>query len=224
MNKLLAFIRLDFITIKPYLTIKNLFILLLVIIALSINNTVGGILIGIVMMFALLYAAYPFAVGEKNGIDQLYSTLPVSRRSIVLGRYGFVVALVAVGGIASCILLFIWQTVLQRAFNLQEALLTTLALFAIYTFFQAIQLPIYFKLGYAKAKFLAYLPFALFPLTTIAIGSRFTDADWIGLLETVVIWIVNHQLFAVVIGVVSWLAMMAISCLLSLRFYKKREF
>jgi len=224
MSKILLFVKLDFITVKPYLTIKNLFVLLIAVTALSINNAAGGVLLGIVMAFALMYSSYPFAVGEKNGIDQLYATLPIGKRNVVLGRYGFVVALDVMSGIAACIFLFIMQTALQRTFNLQETLLTVLVLFAVYTFLQAIQLPIYFKLGYAKAKFLAYLPLAVFPLVTISVGTRFSEVDWILLVENALAWISDNQFFAVAVSVIVWTAIMSVSCGISLSFYKKREF
>jgi len=224
MSKMLSFVKLDFITIKPYLTVKNLIILLIVVTALSINNTAVGVLLGIVMAFALMYSSYPFAVGEKNDIDQLYFTLPMSKRNIVLGRYGFVIALDILSGIVACLFLFVLQTILQRAFSLQETLLTTLVLFVVYTFFQAIQLPIYFKLGYAKAKFLAYMPIAIFPLVAVAVGSRFSEVDWVGLVENILTWISANQIFAIAVSVIVWAAMMFLSYSISLRFYKKREF
>ena len=224
MSKVLSFVKLDFITVKPYFTVKNLFILLIVITALSINNTAGGVLIGIVMAFALMYSSYPFAVGEKNSIDHLYATLPMSKRSVVLGRYGFVIALDVISGVVACLLLFVLQTILQRPFSLQETLLTALVLFVIYTFFQAIQLPIYFKLGYAKAKFLAYMPIAIFPLVAVAVGSRFSEVDWVKLMGNALVWISDNQFFTVAVSVIIWIAIMFISYSISLSFYKKREF
>ena len=224
MNKVLSFVKLDFITVKPYLTVKNLLILLVIVVALSINNTAGGVLIGIIMAFALMYSSYPFAVGEKSCIDQLYSTLPMNKRNIVLGRYGFVISLDIMSGAVACLILFACQTALQRAFSWPETLLTILVLFVIYTFSQAIQLPIYFKLGYTKAKFLAYLPIAVFPLVAVAVGSRFSEVDWVGLVENVLAWISANQFFAVAISVIVWTAIMFASYSISLSFYKKREF
>ena len=224
MSKVLSFVKLDFITVKPYLTIKNLSILLLVIVVLSMNNTGDGVLIGVIMAFALMYSSYPFAVGEKSGIDQLYSTLPMSKHCVVRGRYGFVLALDIISGIVACVLLFAVQTARRQTVSFFEMLLTTLVLFVVYTFFQAIQLPIYFKHGYTKAKFLAYMPIAIFPLVTVAIGSRFSDADLAGLVNNVLVWISDNQLFVIAVSAIVWVAVMLISYTISLKFYKKREF
>ena len=224
MTKALSFVKLDFLTIKPYLTAKNILILLIVTGSLSLNNTAGAVIVGIVMAFALMYSSYPFAVGEKNGIDQLYLTLPMNKKNIVLGRYGFAVALDLLSGIVACGFLFVLQTIFRQTFNLQETLFTALVLFVVYTFFQAIQLPIYFKLGYAKAKFLAYMPIAIFPLVTIVIGSRFSEVDWVSLVNNIFTWISTNQILATAIVVIAWFAIMFISYSISLRFYKKREF
>jgi len=224
MSRVLSFVRLDFITVKPYLTLKNLFILLLVVTVLSINKTSSGFLIGMIMAFAFMYSSYPFAVGEQNGIDQLYITLPMSKRNIVLGRYGFVLAIDVMSGAAAFVLLFASQNILQRAFSVQETLLTILVLFFVYTFFQAIQLPVYFKLGYARAKFLVYLPIAIIPLAAVAIGSRFSDAYLELLAENVLAWFFDNPFFATVIVVIIWIAIMSVSYSISFNSYKKREF
>ena len=224
MSKALSFVRLDFITVKPYITTKNLLILLVAVVALSFNNTGSGVLIGIIMAFALMYSSYPFAIGEKNGIDQLYSTLPMSKRSVVLGRYGFVLAFDVMSGVAACIFSFAFQTILRQTFSLYETLLTVLLLFVIYTFFQAIQLPIYFKLGYAKAKFLAYMPIAVFPLVAVAVGSRFSKVDWVGLVDSMLLWVSYNKLLAIAIITIIWITIMFVSYNISFGFYKKREF
>ena len=224
MSKALSFVRLDFITVKPYITTKNLLILLVAVVALSFNNTGSVVLIGIIMAFALMYSSYPFAIGEKNGIDQLYSTLPMSKRSVVLGRYGFVLAFDVMSGVAACIFSFALQTILRQTFSLYETLLTVLLLFVIYTFFQAIQLPIYFKLGYAKAKFLAYMPIAVFPLVAVAVGSRFSKVDWVGLVDSMLLWVSYNKLLAIAIITIIWITIMFVSYNISFGFYKKREF
>jgi len=224
MSKFLSFVKLDFITVKPYLSYKNMLIFLVVVVALSSGDTGGAVIIGIIMAFSLMYSSYPFAVGEKNAIDQLYFTLPLDKHSVVLGRYGFVLSLDVLSGILAIIFIFISQTVLQKPFSVPATLLTTLALFVIYTFFQAIQLPIYFKLGYTKAKFLAYMPIAIFPVVSIAVGSRFSGVNWMASVYNVLIWISNNQIIAIVIATITWATIMLISYCVSLSFYKKREF
>lgn len=118
MNRILAFTRLDYITIKPYLTKKNLLI-----------------------------------------IDSLYTVLSIERKTVVSGRYLFTLVLNICFGLLAYAFSFIGSLLLQKEFNSNEALMVTIVVFLVYSIIQAIQLPIYFKLGYTKAKFIAYLPF-----------------------------------------------------------------
>ena len=224
MSKLLSFVKLDFITLKPYLTTKNLIILLIVATVFSVNKTDEATILGLIMAFALMYSSYPFAVGEKNGIDALYAMLPVSKNNIVLGRYVFFIILDIMSGITACLLLFGIKTIMNHSFNLAVTLLSALVIFIIFSIFQAIQFPIYFKLGYAKAKFLAYTPFIIFPLIAIIIGSRFSDADIGIFVGNFVSWISHNQFFTAVISIIIWFIIMFISYSISLSFYKKREF
>ena len=78
MNRTLSFVRLDFITVKPYATLKNLIIFVAVALIMIISSGGGSSAIGILMVYAVLFSSYPFAVGEKNGIDALYVTLSIS--------------------------------------------------------------------------------------------------------------------------------------------------
>ena len=87
MNKVMNFVKLDFMTIKPYLTLKNLFIVLGVATFLAYSNKSVMAPLSMVIAFITLYMSYPFAVGEQNGIDPLYITLGLDRSTVVLGRY-----------------------------------------------------------------------------------------------------------------------------------------
>ena len=179
MSKLNAFVRLDFMTVKPYFTPKNLLIFAGVALFIS---TMGGSVSSAVqvgLMLGTIFVSYPFAVGEKNGMDALYTTLSVSRKNVVLGRYVFTLAMNLCAVVFS-LLLALAGLLASRLFGnspaSSDALWATLALAAIFLIVQAMQLPIYFKLGYAKAKFLSILPFAaliagFFAFNTIAKNS-----------------------------------------------------
>ena len=68
MNTIKVF-KLDLLSIKPYLTLKNLVIFIglsVIYTALSKNPATA---IAVSQMFALLFSSYPFMVGEGAGID-----------------------------------------------------------------------------------------------------------------------------------------------------------
>lgn len=224
MNKALSFIRLDFITIKPYLTLKNLLIFIGVALIMIIANTNAGAVIGILMVFAALYASYPFVIGEKSNIDVLYTTLSIKRNTVVLGRYLFALTLDLFAGLFTFIFSFILLTVMQRGFDFIESLSAILILFLLFSVIQAVQLPIYFKLGYTKAKFLAYLPFIALPLLIMAFSNVFDSVLSIGWISGMLGWFSANLLAAVLMGAAMWLVIMSLSFKIALSFYKKRDF
>lgn len=227
MNKTLSFVRLDFITVKPYLTFKNLLIFIgVALIMLIVNNSAVGA-IGLLMSFAALYASYPFAIGEKSNIDVLYATLSIKRNTVVLGRYLFALTFDIFTGLFTFAFSFAVLTVMQKSFDVNETLSAIPILFLIFSVIQAVQLPIYFKLGYTKAKFIAYLPFIVFPLVFITFSNVLAayidifSLVWItGLLE----WLSANLLITVLLVGVIWFAVMAASYKVSAAFYRKREF
>ncbi|MCL2164526.1 MAG: ABC-2 transporter permease [Oscillospiraceae bacterium] len=224
MNKTLSFVRLDFITVKPYLTLKNLIIFVGAAVFMILTNYGASSSIGILMVLAALYASYPFALGEKSNIDVLYATLSIKRKIVVLGRYLFALTLDISSGLFAYIISFVLLTALQRNFNSIETLVTVFVLFLLFSIIQAIQLPIYFKLGYMKAKLLAYLPFFALPLVIMLFSNFSKDffaIEWVvGLLE----WFAANLAVTALVGVVVWLVIMALSYRVSLSFYSKRDF
>lgn len=223
MHKALSFVRLDFITVKPYFTLKNLIIFSVLPLVFVISFDTGATAIGMFMMLATMYVSYPFAVGEQNGIDTLYPTLSIKRGTVVLGRYLFALVFDLCAGILAFIYSFAALTVMGRNFDALESLAVTLVLFIVFSIIQAIQLPIYFKLGYAKAKLLAYLPFIGFFVVAFVLNSLLAD----GLINQATAffeWIVANPIMTAALTVAIWLGIMIISYQISLALYKKRDF
>ncbi len=232
MNKTLAFMKLDWITVKPFFTLKNLLPLLFAALVLNLTSGGGGIITAfMVVFFVVVFASYPFAVGEQNGIDALYCTLSVSREHVVGGRYLYALCLDVLGAIASFALVVIIRSIGPLTGDLLSsdpldiggqliALVTVL--FAV-SIVQAFQLPVFFKLGYAKARFLAYMPFFLFS-AIVGAGTFIFKDGFDNTINAVGGFFGAHTLSAVLILLGVWLGAMFVSYLLSLRFYKKREF
>lgn len=175
------------------------------------------------MTFAALSVSYPFAVGESNGIDTLYTTLAIGRGTVVSGRYLFALTFDIGAGILAYVSSFAASALTKVAFEPTEALVTILALFVVFSVIQAVQLPIYFKLGYAKAKFLAYVPFVGFALLSVLLGNLL-GADPASSQAGLFVWLAANPVLAAALGVAVWLGMMLLSYRLSLAVYKKRDF
>lgn len=224
MNRTISFAKLDYLTIKPYLTFKNIIIFMIVFAFIGYGTGEPSMLIGMLIMYSTIYASYPFAVGDKNGIDTLYATLPLTKSNIVAGRYIFALTLNILTGVIALAVSAILMTALGKGFDIRETSVTVLICFVIFSILEAAQLPIYFKLGYAKAKFLAYLPLAAFPAAVMAITAYAGASNFLSFIHSMFLWMQENVLFTGILVFIIWLFAMILSVLFSYRFYKKREF
>ena len=218
MNKALSFVRLDFITVKPYW--KQLLVILGAPVFMTINT--GGSTSGIViaMMMGIMIFNFPFAIGSKNNIDALYIVLALNRNTVVLGRYLFTLAINIYLGAAANIITFIIRTVMQKGFDVWTHFIFTAIMILACSIVQAVQLPIFFKFGYEKARLAAYLPLFVIIPVAILIQNFISQETMDRLFE----WYAANQAITAVIAVVLWLSVVTISYLVSASCYKKRDF
>ncbi|MDR0889605.1 MAG: ABC-2 transporter permease [Oscillospiraceae bacterium] len=228
MNKLRAFIRLDFSTVKPYLNIKTLLILGVFTIFVSVLNGTVSMFLGTGFMLGMIFGANPFAIGEKCSLDALYITLGISKRTVVLGRYLFVLLF----DIASILFAFVLSAfgvfgakalgILQDSGGTSVA--ATILIPVVLLLMQMFQLSRLFKTSYSKAKFVFVLPIlmvtASMSFIRILANNTATAARLSSALPES---FAGKVLFGAVIA-----AMLALAALCSYRrsiaIYKKRDF
>ena len=225
MIKALSFVRLDLLTVKPYLTKKNMFILILIPLVMmsSTRNYVVGIIM-VLMIFAAMYTDYPFASCERYNLDVLYSTLSIKRNTVVLGRYLFNAALIILIGIYSFVASHIIFFIVGESINISELMIVIPVLLIAFSFIRAVQLPIYFKLSYSKAKFYAKLPILILPMAFLIFPAFFSSILSSGFTVYIQYWYSNNLPIAVLLSCAAWFGLVYISYRISVSFYRKREF
>lgn len=223
MKKVMNFVKLDFMTIKPYLTLKNLIIILVVATFLAYANKSIMAPLSMVVAFVTIYMSYPFAVGEQNGIDPLYITLGLDRNTVVLGRYLWAFFMNIFGLILASVISVALAIILDITIVWSEFVLILIVVLMIFTTVQAMQIPLYFKLGYAKAKSVAYLPFLFLSLIIIIAVNAGKSISFENL-ESMLLFIETNQFLVAAIALLFWTAVMFGSFTFSSRWYKKREF
>jgi hypothetical protein len=231
-SKLIDFVRLDFITVKPYFTVKNLVIYAACALLLAVTSGNVASAIGVGMMLGTLFVGYPFALGEKCNIDTLYSTLALDRGSVVSGRYVFTLmvnlcAVVFSAGL-STVGLFVAGVFKSAGALGTDAFWSTLALSVVFIVVQAIQLPIYFRLGYTRARFVSLLPFAFIMALASVLMAMGRSGKYTSMITDFFVSLVSGggnggSLMALSV-VVSLCLIVLVSYGLSLAFYRKREF
>jgi len=226
MNTLKSFVLLDFKSIKPYLTIANLLIYVAIALFITLVSGSASSGFGVGAMLGLLIIGYPFSIGEKCNLDALYITLALDRDTVVTGRYLFTFVFNACA-IFACIILASAGSYIAQIINLESGGADSLGAFfllaSLFFIAQMVQLPIYFKLGYSKAKFLGIISMVaivtLYSAVAAIVGATGFSGGAIGTFTSALNGmgvLVCTALLLVVVVIVTYR--------LSLRFYRKREF
>jgi hypothetical protein len=180
--------------------------------------------IGVGMMLTTMFISYPFAVGEKSNMDALYITLSVNRKSVVLGRYAFSLVLnlcvILISYVLSAAGLFAASAIGIKT-GIESPLAVIITLAAIFIIIQAIQLPIYFKFSYSKAKFFSMVPYVAMMAGYMSI---MTLSNVSSRLLAFVAAILENAAFAAILTTVGLMLFVFVSYKLSSAFYRKREF
>lgn len=221
MNKSVSMMTLDFYSIKEYTSGKyiGIFVGILILFAVMMDSPAPAI--GMFMVYGMFYSGYPFAVGEKVRLDVLYASLPLSRSSLILGRYLFALAVNIVTGLASFAVCLCVGSLRGIPMDPLESMFIVTTCFFIYSAMEFLQFPFFFKLGYNKARLFILLPIVLVAAATstlfLAGDGLFSQLD--GLIQ----WLgANSQLLVIVLFGL-WLLLFYGSIRLSHRFYAKRE-
>ena len=117
--------------------------------------------------FIALMATNIFAIQEKNHLDRLYGSVCVSLNEVVLGRYTFVF-LNYLAGMVAIIILYLGFVMCGKAiFNAPDMMLGSGLSFLVFSTITGIQMPLFFKMGYTKAKLWSFIPFAVVMLLVV---------------------------------------------------------
>lgn len=217
MNALKVF-KLDLLSIKPYLTIKNFIILI------GLGTLYGALsknpafVLATVQMFAILFSGYPFMVGEESGIDPLYKLFSISSKDVVKGRYLLAtvsVIIMLVVGVVIALLIGLAYPMEDLFYSL---LLAAPCIGIISLIIIFIEYPIYFKYGYKKGKTLTAVPMLLLAIGAVC-SSYFNET-----LKSIVQFLMMNPFMAMAVICIIFVIIIGISLQLSNKLYTRRDF
>lgn len=220
MNNYLAFIRLDYYTIREYLRPRTLLLYLCIFLFIAWSTDAPAI--SMLCCMSVLFVGYPFSLSERDRLDFLYASLPLSRKQLVLSRYLFSLVMTAVFLLAG----FVIQLGLRSAqpLSMKDLLGILLGSFFGVTTILLVQLPFLFRLPYSKARLASMLPlfviFALVPLSQLAKNVPSISTMLSPLLQL----LAQNPSVSAALALLLWLAAAVASLRLSQRFYLRREF
>lgn len=153
-----AFTRFDLMSWVPR---KQTLLPLVFIVVVGIGLPVPGMAIAASAFVTSLMLSAPFLGDERDSLDTLYGVLPVSRRAIVFGR---ALSILAYGVVAMIIATVVTlSTAAVRGTTVAPGLLAVAyaAAFAIVGLSIGVQLPVLFRVGYSRGRFMVYAPVLL---------------------------------------------------------------
>lgn len=223
MKKITSFVKLDLLSIKPYITLKNLVIFLGIALITSFGNETQTHSIALIMTFTMLYATYPFAVGDQNGIDSLYTILGISKKEVIQGRYAFLLVMNVVGILFGIVAYFLLSLIFKTSIDLVQVLVISLISTLLLSINQFILYPVFFKHGYIKSKSFTFLPLMLIALV-IVLGAQFFKGQSLAWMNQAFFFFERHQALTFFGVLTVWLAVLLISYKISCAYYVQREF
>lgn len=216
MNLILKTARLDFALLKPY--VKAICFVLLVPIFYTIfgRSLLSGI--AFAMCVVSMSTSYTFAVSEKNNMDRLYGILPVTRKTLVLGKY----LCVCVMGFLALLVSIVFHPLVLSALSVP---VSTTEIFAtgflgavIFILYISVQLPGYYKYGTIKGRMFMYIPLIGF----LIISFLFTKSN---LSESpILLSLFNNPLLLISLTVFLMLIILCLSVKISIGILEKKEF
>jgi len=150
-----AFLRFDLMSWLPR---KQTLLPLGLIVVVGIALPVPGMAIVASAVVTSMMISAPFLADERGRLDTLYGVLPLSRRSIVVGR---AIAILTYYVLASAVaVVTTWAVAIARGSTIPfEIAGISLAVgFAFIGLAMSLQLPVLFRIGYSRGRLIAYAP------------------------------------------------------------------
>lgn len=214
MSNTFHMVRLDFYTLKS----QSVMYLMILVIAVFFSMTGSPLpVLGFTAAWlVLLVNTNLFAIQEKYGLERLYGSLSLNKKSVVLGRYLSTTINYLFAFFVVMIMGVIMAFVQGRA-NPVDGILKGFCLsFLVFSLISAIQLPIYFGAGYTKGRILSMIPFLLI-MGFVLLQSLFEKAE--SVIQSILAFGNGLYVSSILVSV----AGMGISYYIAVLCYKRRQ-
>lgn len=193
-----------------------------------------ALIIPFVTFMLFSFSVNPFAVEEKGKLDNLYLTLPITRKTIVNTRFCLSLIMQLTGILFGTVVTVIMSAILHGktvfythtfTADYKTILLLISASLLFYSVINLATFPTLFKIGYAKGKAIGfYMPVAVVTVIIFIVYFLwYLNENFQRWLTKIVDWAYNNPLYISGILFVSAAFILSASYALSLLFYSKRE-
>jgi len=157
---------------------------ILLVIAVAVATPMPALAIGAAAIVMSLLAGNPFAADERGRLDTLYSTLPLGRRTVVVGRYLALVALYFGVALAATLAAIVTTALAHQPVDLAVLGAVNVGAFLVFAVAIAVQLPFFFSVGYTRARPMMFIPSAVLVAGT-ALAAQTGVLDHVDLVQVV---------------------------------------
>ena len=166
--------------------------------------------------FVALMSSNIFALQEKNNLDRLYGSVSVGLKDIVLGRYAFMFFNYFISFLAVIVMYSIFALFQNRAVELGDISLGFSLSFLAFSIITGIQMPLFFKIGYTKAKIWSLVPF-------IAVMAVVVIPSFVSALSGIIEFMQANQGILIISGILTSCIIQFISYKTAVVAYRKRR-
>jgi ABC-2 type transport system permease protein len=221
MNNIIPFVKLDFNSIKPYS--RSIYVFALIVVFIGITNESAAMTFTMLMVGMPMILSFPFAISEKNHLDILYSTISLNRKDVVIGRYAFVFVSELIAIVALIAFAAAKSKYTESDMVLSEALIYLSFLSLLFSIIIAFQYPLFFKLGYTKAKLYTYIPvillFFFVGLLPSILAKVSITINWNAIYQAFMEDLAIMVIFPLLAGII----ILLISCRISIKIYENKD-
>lgn len=150
-----AFTRLD---LSSWFPRSQTLLTLLLVVVVGVLLPVPGMAIMASALVTSLMVSTPFLGDERGHLDTLYGVLPVSRRTVVIGRALSVFTYYLVAALLATAVTVVTAMVRGSSIAVEIVLIAHASAFAFVGLSMALQLPVFFRIGYSRGRLMAYAP------------------------------------------------------------------
>ena len=165
MNGAFRIAKLDFFTMKSQAVLYVIMVLIVSMFSIMDSSIIVSFITG--AWFTALMASNIFVIQEKNNLNRLYGSVSVELKDIVLGRYIFAFSNYAISLVTVIVVSLIVSLFRDMFIDVSNILLGFSLSLLIFSIITGIQMPLFFRMGYTKAKLWSFIPFAVVMLLVV---------------------------------------------------------
>ncbi len=211
----------DFINLKKNIKIFSVLIIIYGVMSFA-SEDAGLFSSTLTILFAVLVMSL-YSYDEMAKWDGYALTMPLSRDTIVQGKYLMMLLLTLIGAIVGLSFTFVMNIVSENSISMMDSLLNSGIGASIIIFFYSIAIPFITKLGIEKARMIVMVIYLIPFILTITIKKAIESGNVImpENMTNMINYVIEHAYF--ILPVVVLLAL-CISYTISIRIYRKKEF